>query len=79
MTFRVTGYLRRRQPVLVQAHPKATENAPSGNVGRMQACLACGWLQDSRCQHPGASRCPGRQGGQPWRSLRRCPTGLWRA
>jgi len=77
VTFRITGYLRRRQPVLVRAHPREPEIRPEPNVARLRACSGCDWLQDSKCQHPGASRCPGRQGGQPWRSLRRCPTGRW--
>ena len=77
MTFRVTGYLRRRTAALVQAHPPAVENPTEAHVVRLRACLECDWMQDSRCQHPGAGRCPGRQGGHPWRSLRRCPMGRW--
>lgn len=88
MTFRVTGYFRRPdgggvmdvppRRLRVRTRPVAqlTGIPEEVVVSRGAACLGCDWL-DQKCQHPGCSVCPGRQLGQPWMVLNRCPAGRW--
>jgi hypothetical protein len=67
MTFRADSFIR--------DVPRAAQATPEPQ--RREACLACDWLRNNRCYHPGCG-CPvSAKRSEPWKNLARCGDQKW--